>query len=354
MCSFASPLPAAASSAGEGGAWNVLAPLPDPVGYAGMFAAVLSGRLVTGGGSQFPDKPLWLGGAKTYSDRIFVLSRVDGGWVEAPDRLPRPMAHFAFGVGREAVFLAGGCDSGGVLNTAFVLRPKGNGLTTESLPDLPEPRVYSAGIFSAGRFYVAGGQAEMGAKIASSSVWSIEVCATNARWRREPDLPKAAFVGAMAEANGRVLFVGGVGFDAEGRSIQAREVYRLDRTGTRWETLPPMPEPRVGPVCPAPVIDGRLMVIGGYATPFAGERREHPGFSRQTLVFDLNGNAWSAGPMLPHVAPTNRDSTGDTGPAPMVAASGAVWEKHVVVVGGEVRASVRTPSVIALPVSSQP
>ena len=38
--------------------WTLFAPLPDRVGFGGMFAGVLSGRLVAGGGSQFPDKPL--------------------------------------------------------------------------------------------------------------------------------------------------------------------------------------------------------------------------------------------------------------------------------------------------------
>ena len=115
-----------------------------------------------------------------------------------------------------------------------------------------------------------------------------------------------------------------------------------------------MPEPRVGPVAPMPVVDGRLLVVGGYSTAFTGDRREHPGFARQTFVYDFKRGAWSAGPVLPQVAPTNRDATGDTGPAPMVAASGAVWQKHYVVVGGEVRASVRTPAVIALPLSFLP
>ncbi len=61
--------------------WKVLAPLPDPVGYAGMFAGVLQGRLVTGGGSQW-DKPSWLKGTKRYSDRMFALATPAGNWVE--------------------------------------------------------------------------------------------------------------------------------------------------------------------------------------------------------------------------------------------------------------------------------
>ena len=53
--------------------------------------------------------------------------------------------------------------------------------------------------------------------------------------------------------------------------------------------------------------------------------------------------------MVPTAAVPNRDSPSDPGPAPMIAAPCVVWRNRAVVVGGEVRASVRTPSVIAWP-----
>ena len=117
--------------------------------------------------------------------------------------------------------------------------------------------------------------------------------------------------------------------------------------------MPAMPEPRVGPVTPSPFIEGRgILVLGGYAAPFKGERRDHTGFSRQSYFFDPVNHGWTDGPNLPYTAPVNQDSTSDPGPAPMVAAPGVVWQGHVVVVGGEVRASVRTPAVIAFPIES--
>mgnify|MGYP000458435433 CR=1 FL=1 len=85
---------------------------------------------------------------------------------------------------------------------------------------------------------------------------------------------------------------------------------------------------------------------------FPGERRDHPGFSRQTYLYDIAANRWSEGPLLPHEPPRDKDATGDAGPAPMVAAPGVVWQDHVIAVSGEVRASVRTPAVMALPISA--
>ncbi|MCW5550375.1 MAG: hypothetical protein KIT44_15540 [Opitutaceae bacterium] len=334
--------------------WRVLAPLPDKVGYAGMFAGVIAGRLVAGGGSQFPDRPLWLNGQKTYSDRVFVLTGLDGEWSEAPVKLPRPMAHFAVATAPEAIYIAGGCDERGSLREVYAIKATpAAGLGIHRLPDLPEPIVYAAAAVVNGRLYVAGGQTVLGARLASAAVLSLDLTELDNGWKREPDLPGGGtFIGTMAAHDKELFFIGGVGFDETGKSVQSPGLWQLDSRTQSWVPLPEMPEPRVGAVAPCPVLEGgRIFVIGGYAAAFPGERREHPGFSRQTFVYHIAQKSWAAGPKLPHLPPTDRDATGDAGPAPMVAAPSAVWNGHVVVVGGEVRASVRTPAVIAWPLA---
>lgn len=330
-----------------------LTPLPDPVGFAGMFAAVLEGRLIVGGGSQFPDKPLWLQGQKAYTDRVFVLERPQGSWRVLAGRLPRPMAHFAAAATSEAVYLAGGIGDGGRLfSEAYEVRIVGDDVTIGARAPLPRPLVYGAAVVANGRFYVAGGQHDATQKAATVEVWSLDVTQPSAAWRREPDLPgTGTFVGAMASVGSDVYFIGGVGYDAAGTGVQSKKVFALSAGATAWTELPDLPEPRVGAVTPCPVFGGRLAVVGGYASAFAGERRDHPGFSRQTYVYDFVSRQWRNGPVLPHVAPVNKDATGDAGPAPMVAAPGVVWGDLLVAVGGEVRASVRTPAVLGLPLA---
>lgn len=326
--------------------------MPNCVGFAGNFAAALGGRLLTGGGSQFPDKPLWLEGQKAYTDRVFSLAKPTGAWREEPLRLPSKMAHFAAAFSERAIYLAGGMGAGGLFKQAFAIAEQGGALTLATLPDLPRPVAYAAAAVADGRLYFAGGQHDVAVKVALQEVWSVAVLA-GGEWRREPDLPGiGAFVGAMASDGATIYFIGGVGFE-KGKAVQSKKIYRLASGATQWETLPDMPEPRVGPVTPCPVVDGkRIVVMGGYATSFTGDRREHPGFSAQTFVYDIAGRAWSPGPVLPHVKPVDKDATGDAGPAPMVAAPGAVWRGHFVAVGGEVRTSVRTPSVVAIPLRS--
>jgi len=94
---------------------------------------------------------------------------------------------------------------------------------------------------------------------------------------------------------------------------------------------------------------GRIFLIGGYAEVFPGAPREHPGFSAQTLLFDPVRGAYENGPLLPVAPVTKRDVTGDPGPSPMIGAPCVVWKGLAVVIGGEVRSSVRTSAVLACP-----
>lgn len=330
--------------------WLSLAPLPDKTGFAGMFAGVLSGRLVCGGGSQFADRPVWLQGTKAYSDQIFVLREWGGEWARVSTRLPAPLAHFATAATDNAIYLVGGCNETGVRAEAYAIQDRAGDLVIERLPDLPEPRAYASAAVMAGRLYVAGGQPDLAVKRISAMVWSLDLARPQAGWRREPDMPAAMFVAAMAATPAGIFHFGGVKFDAEGKGVQLREAFRLAPGSDRWEAVAPLPEPRVGAVSPVPVLpDGSLFLIGGYAASFPGAPRDHPGFSRQTLVYRPEEDVWTLGPLLPHELPVDRDVTGDTGPAPMVAAPSVVWNGHAIVIGGEVRASVRTPCVIAWP-----
>lgn len=332
----------------------LFSPLPDPVGYAGNFAVCLNSRLLTGGGSQFPDKPLWLDGQKAYSDRIFALDEPSGAWSELRTRLPQKMAHFAFAASDDAVYLAGGIGNEGLLEQVLELKADGPEVTIKILADLPTPLAYGAAAIANGRLYVVGGQHDLSLKAATVEGWSLDLDAASGEWRREPDLPgTGTFVAAMASDGQNLFFIGGVGFDETGKGVQSNKVYRLAPEGKKWEPLPDLPKPRVGAVTPCPIIDGnRIFVMGGYESAFPGERRDHPGFSPQTFIYDIVRQSWSNGPILPHEAPANKDATSDRGPAPMVAAPGAVWRDHFVAIGGEVRASVRTTAVVAYPLSS--
>lgn len=356
MCAVISLSPAAEKSPSPQDGWQQLAPIPDRVGYGGMFAGVLNGRLIAGGGSQFRDKPNWLQGTKVFSDRIFVLSHPEGRWIEHELKLPKGAGHFASAATTDAIYFAGGVDATHCLREAWELRAEGEKLALRTLPDLPLPLGYAAAAILGSRLYVAGGITTPTSKEPSVEVWSLDLAASDSAgsraWRREPDLPApGVFVAAAASDGKHVYFIGGIGFTSapESRATPSARVFRLTPGASKWERLPDLPGPRVGPASPCPVVDGRLFVIGGYAEVFPGAQRDHPGFSRQTLLYSPAKDAWQDGPVLPHATVVDRDAPGDTGPAPMIAAPAVVWGDRVVVISGEVRASVRSPAVLAFP-----
>lgn len=211
--------------------WRVLAPLPDPVGYGGMFAGVLNGRLVAGGGSQW-DRPIWRGGERRVSDRIFTLDALDGAWKLSPSRLPAPVGHCASAATSDAILLAGGLSAAGAagaVRTVLEVRADGRTFATRPRPDLPHPLVYATGAILGGRFWVVGGLEEPNARQASCEVWSLSLGEpTGGSWRREPDLPGSGVFVAATAADDRALYIfGGMGFAANGGLAPSARAYRL-------------------------------------------------------------------------------------------------------------------------------
>ncbi|WP_152098733.1 Kelch repeat-containing protein [Lacipirellula parvula] len=340
---------------GDESVWTELDPLPDPVGYAGMFCGTLNGKLIAGGGSQFHDRPVWHDGEKVFSDRIFTLASAKAKWNESPQRLPLKVAHFASAVTDDAIYLVGGVNASGCLASAIRITADGDELIFSELPSLPRPLGYAAAAVVDDRLYVVGGLPAVGAKQASRETWSLNLSPQREplAWRREPDLPgPGVHVACTAADQGRVYLIGGIGFDPQGAPIPSAAVYCLKIGAQKWEVLPPLPAPRVGAVSPCAVVNGQICVIGGYADVFPGLPREHPGFCQETFIYDLKQKSWRAGMSLPVTPIVDRDAPGDSGPKPMIAAPCCIWESNVVIVGGEVRSSVRTPTVLAAPIES--
>ncbi len=332
--------------------WTILDSLPDPIGYAGMAAGVLDGRLVATGGSQW-SQPIWLKGTRKFNDEIFVLGGLDRKWQVAPTRLPVASGHFASAAKDGVLYFAGGTNLGGCLTTAYELRAEGGNYVIRRLADLPKAVGYAAGAIAGNRFVLIGGVPDPASREPSREVWSLDLSSPSASWEREADLPGPGLLVPAASSSGSAVYVfGGMAFDAAGKPQPSAAAYHLPKAGGAWERLPDIPQPRVGGVTPCPVLpDGTLWLIGGYAEVFGGAQREHPGFCAETYFFDPKGRTWSAGPRLPRGQEPNRDLSGDPGPVPMIGAPAVIWQNHVVVVGGEVRISTRTPAVVAWPLA---
>ena len=351
---YSVPLPHATTAPG----WKILPSLPDPVGFGGMFAGACGQELLAGGGSQFREKPIWLGGTKTFSDRIFSLRPDASRWVELPDRLPHPVANFACAGSDDIIYLVGGLTPEGSISRCWRIRRRERKLEIGTLPDLPQRLTQACAAVVGGRLYVVGGLRQPTDVAALTEVWSLPVAAEDqtGSWRGEPRLPgPGVFVASAASAGGRLYVLGGMEFDSPGKLVPSRAAYEFDLRDRNWRRLPDLPAPRVGPASPSATLrSNRLLVIGGYAEVFPGAMRDHPGFPAETFVFDIGRQRWADGPMLPRPPIVDRDQPSDLGPCPTVLGASAVWNGLFVVVSGESRASTRTPAVIGWPRALEP
>src|SRR5690606_8785158 len=73
--------------------WAELPPIPDQEGFAGMYAGVSNGVLISAGGANFPGKKPWEGGEKVWYDNIYYLLDMESEWKLASQKLPKPAAY---------------------------------------------------------------------------------------------------------------------------------------------------------------------------------------------------------------------------------------------------------------------
>lgn len=99
-----------------------------------------------------------------------------------------------------------------------------------------------------------------------------------------------------------------------------------------WKKLPDMPRVAVAAPNPAPVIDGKIYILGGDdgANVNFEPKEKHPGFPRSILVFDVKTQTWSQAGEVPFS---------------LVTTNAVRWNEQIVIPGGEARPGVRSPQV---------
>lgn len=340
--------------------WRTLPPLPDPIGFGGMFAGNADGILFTGGGSRFVDKPVWHGGKKGYGDRVFILKNPEGPWEILPQQLPKEIAHSASAPFGEDVISVGGMNSDGAFVDAYRIGLRGGALHVEPLPAFPHPIVYGAAAIVQDVIYVIGGVSDAASTKPGNECWTLSLTAENPAWKKVADFPGRPGIVMSAAADGRYFYVfGGMHYlaadDGKTRPVPLDNAYRFDPAANTWTQLKDLPFSRVGAATPCPVLpDGRILVAGGYGFVFPGAQKDHPGFERETLIYSPAKNTWQQGPQLPCDRKPDSELPSSPGPEPMVAAPAVIWREGVVLISGEVRPATRTPAVVTIPIANLP
>ncbi len=322
--------------------WDKLPDLPDAEGYAGMYAGVAvdtrtgESCLVAAGGANFPDKPLWEGGTKCWTDRIFLLTHGASKWDE-PAKLPKPMGYGATVSLPQGVMLIGGCNAEGVFRDCLLISLSGGALQLTPLQPLPVGLAGHAAAMLDGKVYVLGGSLAPGEQDAQNSLFVYDP-ATDA-WTEGEALPaRGRFLHQMASTDGALYVLGGIGVKPgkNGRMVRdmLTEAWLYTPQGG-WDRAADLPRFCAAAPTPAPVSpEGKIYLLGGDDASVKGvdSPKNHPGFHSVSLSYCSMNNTWK-----------------EEGPIPAARAvlPCAMWNGKAVIFNGEQRPGKRSNEVWA-------
>ena len=319
---------------------EALPDLPDPLGRAGMMAAVLKDTdgqevILAAGGSNFPGKMPWDGGTKVFYKDIFLLKKAAGKWAwRKVGELPVPNAYAAFAATpqRDGLVIAGGCNAEGHLAEVVVARLDGS--CAAFGPKLPEPRAY-AGCFTMGsRLILNGGTTTPTATGALATMTVLDLAQPRDGWKSTDDKEEFARILPLVGGvdNGTAIWLGGCALSADqGKPLRdyrdALTYSKPNGQGTKFHALPTALAASAGPGVAA---GQHLFFVGGdngkhYGKPPA----THPGQGTQVIAIDTETLEIQVVDQWPHPVAT----------APLLRLG-----DDLVTISGETRPGVRTPA----------
>lgn len=312
--------------------WEALAPLPDAEGFAGAYAGVHGGALVVAGGANFPEKPLWEGGAKRWTDRVFVLDAPDAVWKEEKP-LPKPLGYGATVSLPEGIMLIGGSNADGAQSDCYLLTVNNGALSCKPLAPLPKPLTGHAAVLLHGLVYVCGGSFAPGEQDAQNLLWVYDPASD--AWRDGSPLPaRGRFLHQMAVVGDSLYVLGGIGLKPGENGRQERdmltEAWRYNEA-TGWSPLAALPRFCAAAPTPAPVFGDKIYLLGGDDATVRGYTPQtHPGFHSASLCYTPASDAWEeAGPVA----------------AARAVLPCTVWNNMAIIVNGEQRPGKRSNEV---------
>jgi len=322
--------------------------LPDPLGRAGMMAAVLreadgSEVIVATGGTNFPDKMPWQGGQRKYHKDILKLARKDSVWSWSKiGELPEGLVGAAFSATpkRNGLVIAGGASAEG--HRADVWLVGLDGKVTRFAESMARPRAYAGFTSANGHLIVIGGIARPEDTAAIATLTSLDLDDPDKPWRTtDADPSYGRIIPLVGSGLGKLVWGGGCSLSEKDgkpfRSYHENLAFQssLD-AGNRFHGLP---HALAGAAGPGVATATHLFFVGGDdGTQYGHPYETHTGLARRILVMDLETLEVTDLGEWPHpvaVAPLLR--LGD----------------DLVTVSGEVRPGVRTPKLTRWPIPAK-
>lgn len=314
--------------------------LPDTYGFAGSFAGMSGRQLMVAGGANFPDGVMpWDGGKKVWHDAVFALdtSAPGAGWVKC-GTLPRNSGYGVSIQTDEGVLLIGGSDATAHATSTRLLKWEAGKAVVVPWPALPVALANGCGALCGGRIHLVGGTERPDAVQTSNRHFILDLAHADQGWVEGPALPGAGVMLATAGAHGEEFYViGGCALHPDEAGKPARTYLKTcwKFADSAWTRCPDLPRAAVGAASPGWLHGGRLLVVGGDdGSQVGGDPLKHRGFCRDVLAYDLSTAQWSRLAELKAEVPVT---------LPAVCVDGGC-----ILVSGEIRPGVRTPTVFKL------
>ncbi len=311
--------------------WSRIPESPNAPGVGGAFLGTSGDLLLMAGGSNFPTKPAWEGGAKVWHDTVYTIGPRNRKWTEA-GKLPRPIG---YGVGisiRQGLLTIGGANAERHYQDCYVLSIEEGELKVRPFPFLPRPLAYAAGALVGSKVIVAGGTERPDATAASSTAYAIDLANLTGGWKELPLWAGSGRMLAQAAGTKDTFFLfGGVALTAGAKG--AEREYLSDchafTLGKEWRRLAPLPRPIAAAPTPCPFVGEQALLLGGDDGTLAGkvEGAKHPGFSKKILSYDKTLDTWT--------------EAGEA-PAALLTTGCTKWNGGIAVVNGEIRPCMRS------------
>ncbi|MDI9861680.1 Kelch repeat-containing protein [Flectobacillus roseus] len=347
--------------------WSVLHSLPvanghtKQAGLAGPIVGVSQNVLMIAGGANFEDALPWEGGKKKYFDDIYVLHKDPNKaffWHSQTFRLPQKMAYTTTVQSAQGLICIGGEDQEGYRKEVFILKwnPREEQQVIESLPDLPQGISNAAAtIVHDSDIYLAGGETKTGV---SNQLLKLDLKHISLGWQLVTELPVSLSHALLFNLNHQLYLVGGRQRQANGISDFYNSCYTFDDNKKVWATQKSLPYA---------ISAGTGVAMGKHqCILFGGDKGEtfhkveillaqiaqesdpekkakltaqknhlqvnHPGFSREILLFDSQKNTWKKLGKIPFAVP--------------VTTTAITWDNKVIIPSGEIKAGVRSVEIL--------
>ncbi len=329
------------------GQWSEFPPLPDPEGFAGLYAGTSHGVLICAGGANFPEAKPWDGGTKKWFDKIFYFDADENSWQVAEQKLPWSRAYGVSITYQDQIILIGGSDAERYYAEVVGLEYLDGEVTFDfSFPPLPKPLANMCGAIVDGVIHIAGGsESPKGLALKDFYLLDLKVKKSARQWRRGPSWPGPARIQAVSASHDGMFYLlsGFTLRHTEEGAVDRKlliDAYRYlpdanDIAAGKWHSLPEMP--RGVAAAPSPAFTAgmsHIIIPGGLdeATLQHTDPSTHPGFSEEVMAFNTHSQSWVAmGEM-----PKGRSRV----TAPTVS-----FKNQWMVLSGERGPGVRSPSV---------